>query len=123
MFSRSLDSGLVLNGEFKMKIQEFLEIAGGLFLEARKTLSTKNEDYSTGEAFGAFDKEAMIARILDLDSSNRLHRALNEIVKRVVRLRNLGDKKPNHESIEDSCKDGVNFFALYYGMVVEKKDG
>jgi len=98
------------------------EIAGitntlGIFLKRRET---KNEDYSKGDAFGAFEKEAKICEILSLDASKREHWALAQIVAKVVRLKGLENRDPHHESIRDSCVDIMNFSALYYGMRREK---
>lgn len=105
-----------------MKIEKFLKIASGLLSEAKLMLKTKNEDYSKGDAFGAFEKEAEICGILGLDASKREHWALAQIVAKVVRLKGLENRHPHHESIRDTCADGINFFTLYYGMRVEEKE-
>lgn len=105
-----------------MKINQFIATAHLLSIDAVKLLRSKNEDYSPGEAFGAFDKQAQIAKVLDLDVKKREHDALYRIVGKLVRLRALEDKDPQHESVRDNCMDGINFFTLYYGMRTEKKD-
>ena len=105
-----------------MRIEKFLKIASELHLEAKMMLETKNEDYSKGDAFGAFEKEAKICGILELDASKREHRALAQIITKVVMLKGLENRDPHHESIRDTCADGINFFTLYYGMRTEEKE-
>ena len=105
-----------------MEIEKFLETASELLLETKGLLKTKNEDYSKGDAFGAFDKQAQIARVLDLDVKKREHDALYRIVGKLVRLRSLEGKSPQHESVRDNVMDGINFFILYHGMRTEEKE-
>lgn len=104
-----------------MKINQFIAMSLLFYSDAAKLLRSKNDDYSKGEAFGAFDKQAQIAKVLDLDVKKREHDALYRIVGKLVRLRALEDKDPQHESVRDNCMDGINFFTLYYGMRIEKK--
>jgi len=105
-----------------MEVEKFLEIASGLLSEAKGLLKTKNKDYSEGEAFRNFEKQAAICGTLKLDFSKREHWALAQIVEKTNRLRELEGKPPHHDSVRDTCLDGINFFVLYYGMVTEKKE-
>ena len=105
-----------------MKVEDFLKIADGLLSEAKGLLRTKNKDYSEGEPFRNFEKQAAMCKILELDISMRDHWALAQIVEKLNRLRELENRKPQHESIRDTCMDGINFFTLYYGMKKEEED-
>lgn len=103
-----------------MELNEFLEIALGLFEEAGILVQSKNKDYSKQEnAFRNFDRTSQIVRALGLDLGKREHIALFEIVKKVHRLVNLGDREPQHESIKDTCLDIIVYIVLYYGMMSE----
>jgi len=106
-----------------MKIERFLVIASDLLKEAKGLLMTKNADYSKGDAFGAIEKEAAIAKILELDYSKREHWAIANIISKVVRLRGLENRPPQHETIKDTCADGINYFTLYFGMRTEEEEG
>lgn len=103
-----------------MKVENFLKIADGLLLEAKGLLKTKNKDYSEGEPFRNFERQAALCKTLELDVSKREHWALAQILEKVNRLRELENRQPQHESIRDTCADGINFFILYYGMKKEE---
>jgi len=106
-----------------MKTNQFLVTANDFFEKATALLETKNKDYANeNDVFSNFDKLAQIAKILDLDVRKKEHGALYSIVDKLIRIRNLENKKPNHESVKDSCLDGVNYFVLYYGMKTEEKE-
>lgn len=104
-----------------MKIEIFLSLAKFVMQKALGLLSTKNEDYSKGDAFGAYERAAKIAKILELDASNELHLAILDIIHKLIRLRSLGTREEKHESIEDSVMDIINHTLLYYGMWRERE--
>jgi len=105
-----------------MDIKEFSALALNLFEEAGELLQSKNEDYAKSEdAFKNLNRTSRMVEILDLDLKRREHVALYEVVKKVHRLVNLGDREPRHESIRNDCVDIINYIALYYGMMGEEK--
>jgi len=105
-----------------MEMKEFLELTMELFAEAEMLLKSKNEDYAKQEdAFKNLNRTSQMVEVLDLDLSKREHIPLYEIVKKVHRLVNLGDTKPQHESRKDNCLDIIVFAILYYGMMIEER--
>jgi len=103
----------------KMSKLTLMHLAINMLSDAHDILGTKTDDYSIGKAFDNFEKVTEICKIMKLDINNMAHDPLKRIVSKVLRLRSLEGKEPKHESVRDSCIDGICFFIIYYGMFVE----
>jgi len=94
-------------------------LAIDMLCDAHDLLNTKGDDYALGTAFDNFEKVTEICKIMELDINNMAHDPLKRIISKVLRLRSLEGKKPKHESVRDTCLDGINFFIIYYAMFIE----
>jgi len=107
----------------KKTFENFFNDSVSIFAEATRLLKTKNEDYTNRqEPFENFEKVSKVCKILGIDITKRHHGALYQIISKITRLLALDGREANHESIRDTCVDGINYFVLYYGMVDEDKD-
>ena len=97
-------------------------LAIDMLCDAHDLMQTKSDDYAIGTAFDNFEKVTEICKIMKLDINNMAHDPLKRIVSKVLRLRSLEGKESNHESVRDSCLDGIVFFVIYYGMLKEANE-
>lgn len=71
-------------------------------------LIKKNNDYSNDEdVLSNFTKQAIIEATLRVDNKMIVGQIISKIVTKLIRICNIlfGNKKPNYESLGDSCDD------------------
>jgi len=107
----------------KMTKLTLRHLAINMLHDAHDLLETKSDDYALGTAFDNFEKVTEICKIMELDINNMAHDPIKRIISKALRLRSLEGKEPKHESVRDTCLDGINFFIIYYAMFVEASDG
>jgi len=108
-----------------MQLELFLENSDAVVVRALEMLRNKNFDYSKDEdAFSAFKCAHRLKEAIGM-SCPAWHgeKALDEILKKVGRLVNIGFKDPNYDSVEDSVLDIICFALLYHGMYMEQMEG
>ncbi len=106
----------------KMTKLTLRHLAIDMLCDAHDLLKTKSDDYALGTAFDNFEKVTEICKIMKLDINNMAHDPLKRIVSKALRLRSLEGKEPKHESVRDTCLDGINFFIIYYAMFIEASE-
>lgn len=85
-----------------------------------KLQTSKASDYTNNQAFNQFenfDRQSFIMSWFNLDIDKSF---AGLIALKLARLSSLLNKKVNpvHESIEDTFKDGANYFALWGGLTL-----
>lgn len=99
-----------------MQLNTFLNHTDNLFKDCRDTLVSKNHDYSnTDQVFSNFIERHQITGI----ETERLF--LNDIALKISRIKNLIGKEAQHESMEDSVQDLINYAVLFSAYLEYKK--
>lgn len=81
----------------------------------KEIMLSKSKDYANEDVLSNFK---MVAKI---EGSTPVKDILGHIANKVVRLGNLlgNDQNPNHESIEDTAVDAINYFHLLIMAIKE----
>lgn len=100
-----------------MNSKEQIELIEQMDRDLTDILKSKGEDYSTdGDRLENFKRLAGAVKELKLDMTTSYGVAMFMVIMKVDRINNLlrTGKGPNNEGIEDSFKDGTNYFKLAY---------
>ena len=84
---------------------------------------SKRADYAGEDVLSNFKIVSECSRLLKIDTTTPTGYALFMVILKLARLGNLleSNKVPNHEGLEDSFKDGINYFKLAKCCWVEEK--
>ena len=105
-----------------MNKNEQLELIINLDKEALDIMISKGGDYANEDVLSNFKRVSSLAKVLNLDIGTPSGYALFMTILKIDRINNLinSNKVPNNESIEDSFKDGINYFKLAYLCYLEE---
>ena len=103
-----------------MTQEKQLELFDSYTAHLRQLIISKGADYAKSE-----DKLSNFKEVGAMTHQTRFMPALNLIATKVARLSTLladTGKKPNHESVIDSCLDGANYFFLLAQLFHEAEE-
>lgn len=100
---------------------KFYETLDEKILDVTKS---KRADYANTDVLSNFKGVSNAAKSLGINIGDPTQYALFMVILKIARLTNLmnSNKIPNHESIDDSFEDGINYFKLAFCCYKDKKD-
>lgn len=92
--------------------------------ESFEIMKSKGKDYASEDILSNFKRLSSIVKALNLSLDTPVGYSLFMILLKIDRINNLvsSGKEPNNESVEDSYKDGINYFKLSYLNYIESKE-
>ena len=99
------------------------EIYNKMHEDIMKITASKRSDYANTDVLSNFKGVSTAAKALGIDIGKSEQYALFMVLLKIARLTNLlnSGKAPNNESIDDSFKDGINYFILAYCFYLDEK--
>ena len=99
------------------------EIYNKMHEDIMKITASKRSDYANTDVLSNFKGVSTAAKALGIDIGKSEQYALYMVLLKIARLTNLlnSGKAPNNESIDDSFKDGINYFKLAYCCYLDEK--
>lgn len=99
------------------------EIYNKMHEDIMKITASKRSDYANTDVLSNFKGVSTAAKALGIDIGKSEQYALFMVLLKIARLTNLlnSGKAPNNESIDDSFKDGINYFKLAYCCYLDEK--
>lgn len=99
-----------------MNADKQIEIYNKIDKELLEITMSKREDYADDDVLKNFKAVSLAAKALEIDITKSSQYALFMVLLKICRLTNLmnSNKTPKNESVEDSWKDGINYFKLGY---------
>lgn len=99
------------------------EIYNKMHEDIMKITASKRSDYANTDVLSNFKGVSTAAKALGIDIGKSEQYALFMVLLKIVRLTNLlnSGKAPNNESIDNSFKDGINYFKLAYCCYLDEK--
>lgn len=106
-----------------MNKKKQIELISILDKENLDILHSKGADYATVDVLSNFKRVSDIVKSMNLSIDTPVGYALFMTLMKIDRINNLisNNKIPNNESVEDSFKDGINYFKLAYLNYIENK--
>ena len=106
-----------------MNKEKQIELISILDKENLDILHSKGADYATVDVLSNFKRVSDIVKSMNLSIDTPVGYALFMTLMKIDRINNLisNNKIPNNESVEDSFKDGINYFKLAYLNYIENK--
>lgn len=105
-----------------MTKEQQLKIYEEIDSELLEITKSKGHDYASTDVLSNFKEISGAAKLLRVDATTPTGYAMFMVLLKIGRLGNLlsSGKTPNNESVEDSFKDGINYFKLAYCNHLEK---
>ena len=99
------------------------EIYNKMHEDIMKITASKRSDYANTDVLSNFKGVSTAAKALGIDIGKSEQYVLFMVLLKIARLTNLlnSGKAPNNESIDDSFKDGINYFKLAYCCYLDEK--
>lgn len=99
------------------------ELFDELHAELKQIALSKGADYAGEDVLSNFKQVSLVVKALKIDVTTPVGYASLMTVLKIQRINNiLSDKKiPNNESLQDSFKDGINYFRLAYACYMEEQ--
>ena len=99
------------------------EIYNKMHEDIMKITASKRSDYTNTDVLSNFKGVSTAAKALGIDIGKSEQYVLFMVLLKIARLTNLlnSGKAPNNESIDDSFKDGINYFKLAYCCYLDEK--
>ena len=100
------------------------EVYESLHNELMEIIKKKGHDYGKDiDTLSNFKEVSTAAKALGIDIGKAEQYALFMVILKIARLTNLlnSGKTPNNESVDDSFKDGINYFKLAYCCYIDEK--
>ena len=106
-----------------MNKEKQIELISKLDKENLDILHSKGADYATVDVLSNFKRVSDIVKSMNLSIDTPVGYALFMTLMKIDRINNLlsDGRTPNNESVEDSFKDGINYFKLAYLNYIENK--
>jgi hypothetical protein len=92
-------------------------------LESKQVLTHKGNDYAdTDDVLANFRRMFQICKLWDIRPAERPGDVYwFYILIKMDRMRNLRDKEPDNETVEDSIGDCINYMLLYRAFLKEQR--
>jgi hypothetical protein len=106
-----------------MESKKQQEVYQSLHEEIMEITKKKAHDYASQDVLSNFKGVSTAAKALGINIGKPEQYALFMVILKIARLTNLlnSGKIPNNESVDDSFKDGINYFKLAYCCYIDEK--